>query len=195
MKSQNIKSLMISVLVTGLYTPAFAEESTLSQTVESAETAVFDLIDKESVTVSFSDNSAEVSDAEKTALRAAVKAVQNNKKIDRVIVAAWSDSALPSDEKMKLSDNAKKLANKRAENIKKILIEVGVQNVDVYSMAAQPNWFQKAFKTDDAQIKASLKGKKVTDNVDKTIANELAAKGGPGKAAVIIVPEGSYLSH
>lgn len=195
MKSLNVKTVMISVLVAGLYTPTFAEESTLGQAVESAETAVFDLIDKESVTVGFSKNSAEVSDSEKTTLRAAVKAVMNDKKIDRVIVAAWSDSALPTDEKIKLSDGAIKLANQRAINIKKVLLDVGAKNVDVFSMAVQPNWIQKAFKTDSAQIKESLKGKGVTDNVDKLIADKLAAKGGPGKAAVIIVPEGSYLSH
>lgn len=195
MKSLKIKTVLASALVAGLYTATFAAENTLGQGVESAETAVFDLIDKESVTVSFNSNSAELSDGEKVTLRAAVKAVQSDKKIERVIVAAWSDRALPANEKDKLSDSAMELANKRAENIKKVLIEVGVKNVDVYSMATQPNWFQKAFKTDDAQIKESLKGKKITDDIDKSIANRLALKGGPGKAAVIIVPEGSYLSH
>lgn len=170
-------------------------ESGAKKAVQDGKTAFFDMIDKESVTVSFDKGSATLTEGEKTSLRAAVTAARGDAKLSRVVVAAWSDSDLPRNNDVKLSEQERDLAEKRADNIETFLETIEVGNVDTYSMAEHANWFERMFKTDEAQIKKSMKGMEINEETERTLAEKLTSKGGPSKAAVLIITENSYLSH
>lgn len=196
MKINRNTTLAIGILVTGLFAGvANAEDQPVKKAVESAQTAFFDMIDKDSVVVNFEKDSAAISEGERTTMKSALDAARKDIKIERVIVASWSDSSMPEQKDAKLSDRERKLADERAENVQKLLKEFGVSKVDTYSMAEQANWFQKMFKTDEAQIKKSMKGLAIDDNFNKALGEKLTSMGGPSKAAVIILTDRSYMSH
>lgn len=170
-------------------------EKEAKKVVRDGKTAFFDMIDKESLTVGFEPGNAGLSDAEKSSLRAAVTAARSDSKLKRVVVAAWSDNELPRSNNIKLSKADKDLAENRAKNIEAFLKTLKVEKIDTYSMAEHANWFERMFKTDEAEIKKSMQGLVIDDEAERMLAEKLNEKGGPGKAAVILISEGSYLSH
>lgn len=88
-----------------------------------------------------------------------------------------------------LSDKDKKLADERSKNVKKVLSEFGAKDIDTYSMAEHPSWIAKAFSTDEAEIKASTRGKKVEDRTSANIAKTLKTKGGPSTVVISVKRE------
>jgi outer membrane protein OmpA-like peptidoglycan-associated protein len=170
-------------------------EQDVKKVFEGGKKAFLDMIDQDSVTVNFDRGSASLSDAEKAALRAAVTAARSDAKLKRVVVAAWSDSDLPRSNDVKLSAAERKLADKRGEQIHTYLKTLDVGKIATYSMAEHANWFQRMFKTDEAEIKKSMQGLEINNETERMLADKLVAKGGPSRAAVIIITENSYLSH
>ncbi len=128
-----LKSTFVVVAVSALGSLSFAQEG--SKVVEKIQTEVYDILDKDLTAVKFEKGSATLTDTERRTLRAMVTAVRDDTKVENIIVAAWSDSQYPAKEGAKLGDAEKKLADQRAANVKTVLTDLGVTNVQVYSMA------------------------------------------------------------
>jgi len=151
-----------------------------------AQTAVFDIIDKDVATVNFEDKSANVSSTEEMTLKSLVKSSRDDGKIEKVIIAVWSDKDLPVNKKS-LSGDERRLADKRAEQVKTILKDAGVTEIETYTMADKANWFENVFNMSDAKVKKGVAGKGMPkDPKYRKIANVLKDKGGASKAVVII---------
>src|SRR5690606_17748749 len=127
------------------------------------KTGVYDLLDKDITTVRFESGSAELSESARSDLRSLVQSVRDDSKVEKVIVASWADKLLPSHSDAKLTEQDRNLANKRSENVEKALKDLGAKDVETYSMAEHPNWIQKTFATDEAEIKGAMNGKPAED--------------------------------
>jgi hypothetical protein len=184
------KALVLTSVATLGWGTAFAENNT----VKKMQTKVYDLMDKDITTIRFEKGSTNLTENEKNSLKAVVQAVRDDSDIEKVIVASWADENLPKSTDTKLSKEAKDLADKRNDNIKKVLKDLGAKDVETHSMAEQPTWIGKTFGTEDAQIKESLAGKNVKETEPKNIANVLENRGGASKAVVIVKRTSSY-SH
>lgn len=145
-----------------------------------------DQIEKDLASVTFSKNSTALSAAERNRVSEMAPTYARDKNIEKIIVAAWSDEPYPEKEGERLAESARELAEKRADVIEEILEKGGIADVETYSMAEKPNWFQKAFNFDSAQIKGAAENTG-TDNLDEDrIQKMLNAKGGPSKAVIIV---------
>ncbi|MDQ3230858.1 MAG: hypothetical protein M3Q07_03475 [Pseudobdellovibrionaceae bacterium] len=149
-------------------------------------TVYLDRLEKEAVTVTFPKGSSELSADDQARLRELVPAWQKDKDIDKVIVAAWSDLQYPKQQSTRLPESARDLAEKRADRIEDFVEKLGVADVDTFSMAEKPNWFQKVLHTDAAQIKGEAKDMKVDSLNEDRIHRILDSKGGPSKAVIIL---------
>jgi len=115
--------------------------------------------------------------------------------LNRVIVAAWSDSDLPISSDITLPDAAIKLADERARAIETVLKELGVARVDTHSMAEHANWLERLFNTTDAQIKDTFQNKDTAKSASSLLTEQLISQGGPQKALVLIFRETPSLAH
>jgi outer membrane protein OmpA-like peptidoglycan-associated protein len=157
------------------------------------------LVEKDMTVVGFAAGQSVLSDAEKRTLQSLADSVRNEKNLQEIVVAAWSDKEYPAsaDQKLTVADN--NLANARADTVKSALVSGGVPpaKINTHSMATHPGWMAKTFRTKDAKLKGavSAKEKDVEDTVVATIGKELRAKGGPGKAIMVVVRSETSSSH
>lgn len=144
---------------------------------------VYQILDKDMVKISFDDNAAVLSDSALTGISSFVKETKDEAKVERYLVASWSDADYPV--KGQLSKGQKKLALERSEHIKKALGAAGANHIDTFEMTSQPNWIQRAFSTDTAEIKD--KGLNMTNDEKllKEIGKRLREKGGPRTAVIV----------
>lgn len=155
--------------------------------VPSGEVRVLDrmshIFDRDMIKVSFGQNNAVLDGKSMAALADFVKATKDESKVERYLVAAWSDQETPL--KGELTKAQRDLAAKRADHIKKALGASGATNVDTFEMTKQPNWIQKSFSTESAEV--SGKGMSITDNdkLLKKIGLRLRSGGGPRTVVVI----------
>ncbi len=148
------------------------------------------------VVINFAANSSTLSNKQKQILKNSMDTARTDGiQLDRVIVAAWSDSALPLSADVKLPDAAIKLADERARNIETVLKEFGAPRVDTHSMAEHANWFERLFSTNEAQIKDSIPSRGSYETESSTLTEPLVSNGGPQKALVLIIREKEMLSH
>jgi len=152
-------------------------------------TVYLDRMEKEAVTVTFPKGSSELSASDQARLRELVPAWQKDKEIDKVIVAAWSDQPYPAQEGVRLPEAARDLAEKRADRVEDFIEKLGVSDVDTFSMAEKPNWFQKVLATDAAQIKGAARDKQIDSLNEDRIKKIIDNKGGPSKAVIILKRE------
>ena len=151
-------------------------------------------LDHSFVVINFAANSSTLSNKQKQTLKNSLDLARNDgTQLDRVIVAAWSDSALPLTADIKLPDAAVKLADERARNIENVLKEFGASRVDTHSMAEHANWFERLFNTNDSQIKETVPNHGNAEN--SSLTEQLVSQGGPQKALVLIIREKAMLSH
>ena len=107
--------------------------------------------------ISFSKNSAELTQAAKEQLSSIADAARLSRKIDGVKILAWSDEEYPSVRARDLSKAERNLADRRAKAIKSFLSSnYDVRGADTINMASRPNALQKLFKTDDARLKRAM---------------------------------------
>lgn len=184
----------------------FAAEGTLSQKVESAKTQVsaavdeakskiFQWLDKEHVTLNFKNGSTTLEQSELDELKTLVDASKNKAAIEKVMVATWSDKEYPAGQGEKLAEADTKLAEQRAETIKKALSGLGVAKVETYSMAEHPNWISKAFNSEQAKVKGEGTVKSADDQLASEIGKKLRENGGPGTAVVLVRRAGDFSAH
>jgi hypothetical protein len=173
--------------------PVFAD--TAGKAVQDLKTKAYDLLDKDVTTIKFGNGVSTLTANERGQLKAVVDAVRDDTKVDRVIVAAWADEELPSGKDAQLSQAARDLADLRAKNVKAVLGELGVDKVDVYSMADQPGWIAKAFNTNEAQVKGEGKVADANDEAAAKLGKLLRDKGGPSTAVVVVKRVGELAAH
>lgn len=201
MKWTKGKSLLTStVLCAGLFTTsAFAADKAMKRStsglgVEDRPEVVeawgfyLEMVDREATSVYFDKGSSTLTALEKTRIQDRVKALKDDKMLDEVVVASWSDKPYPAANE-KLSDADKSLADKRNDAVKSVLRDAGVKSLDAYSMAEKPNWFQKVFGTDAAQVKGVAKDHGIDGKDEAHIAKILARRGGPSRSVIIFRTE------
>lgn len=112
--------------------------------------------------VMFPKGKAELNGGERARLKRIAARLGNAEKIDRLIVAAWADKALPGEEKKALPENAKNLAEERGKSVRSFLEENGGKDVKIefHNMAEKPGAFAKFISSADARVKKSLEGAK-----------------------------------
>lgn len=181
-------SAMLSLIIGGsAYAQSAPKQSnTLQQPVPDTVVVeyygvILERLEKDTVDFSFPKKTAALSPEQKASLDSMAPTINADKNIDRVVVVAWSDRSYPAAKGEKLSDAERKLAEKRADNIKSYLKDKGIGNVDVYNMAEKPSWMAKVFHTDDAAFKGAAKWDNATE---EKIRTAIEAKGGPSKAIV-----------
>jgi hypothetical protein len=155
--------------------------------IEKAEVRVVDriyrILDKDLVKVTFTEKSYQLADASQVSVKGFVAATEKEAQIDRYLVAAWSDKDYPN--KGKLSDEQEKIAKARAEEIKKVIESVSKVKVETFEMTKQPNWIQRAFSTETAEIKDKSLSDSRNETVIKEIGKRLRDNGGPGTAVIV----------
>ena len=60
-----------------------------------------------------------------------------------------------------------------------------MRNIDTYEMTKQPNWIQRAFSTDTAEVKNKGKTFTANDQLLKEIGRKLRSSGGPGTVVIV----------
>ena len=160
----------------------FAESTVKIGEVLTTE-SLFQILDKDLIKISFVDGSAVLSNESLTALADFAKATSSESKVDRYIVATWADQEYPASGE--LSRDQRSLADLRSKHIEKALGAAGAQKIHTFEMTKRPNWIQRAFSTETAEIKN--KGRNTTRNerLLKEIGQRLRDKGGPRTAVVV----------
>jgi hypothetical protein len=182
-----IKALTYSVAALSLLgvfsiTSVFAESEVKTGEIVVSGTQ-YQLLDKDLLTIKFDKDSAVLSDSSLAALSDFAKTTQGESNIDQYIVASWADQDYPA--KGELSASRRKLANLRAQNIKKVLETAASEKIKTFEMTKRPNWIQRAFNTETAELKN--KGSNYTQNerLSKEIGQRLRDKGGPDTAVIV----------
>jgi hypothetical protein len=185
MKSSIISLAFMTVVLPLTSTVVFAEQPA-STAVQDAKTKVYEMLGKDTATLSFENGSTALSEAERQNLAAVVAAVRANATISSAIVAAWSDRDYPANKGQRLGRDQRQLAEERVSSVKKALESLGVAHIETHSMAEQPGVFGKLFNTEDTMIKGEGKVEDANDRYNDDIGHILRDHGGAGKSVVII---------
>ena len=103
--------------------------------------------------------------------------------MESYIVATWADQEYPT--KGELSREQRKLADSRSKNIKRALSASAPEKINTYEMTKQPNWIQRAFSTNTAELKGKGADMTRNQNLLKEIGERLQEKGGPRTAVIV----------
>jgi hypothetical protein len=174
-----------ALFLVGLFSvaTAFAESEVKTGDVE-VTAKQYQILDKDLLTIRFNERSAVLSDSSRAALSDFAKTTQGESKVDQYIVASWADQDYPA--KGELSSSQRKLADLRAKNIKKILAAAGgSEKIKTFEMTKQPNWIQRAFNTETAELKNKGSNYSQNDRLSKEIGQRLHDKGGPDTAVIV----------
>ncbi len=194
-----MRLVIATVLLTAGFTcPAVlfaAADNTEPSAAQDLKSKFYELLGKDTASISFTAGSATVSEGERKNLAAVVAAVRADANIATAIVAAWSDKNYPESEGQELSKADRKLAYDRAKATEKVLQGLGVKSVEIHSMAERPTWLGKLFNTEDAKLKGEGVLRDANDQLDHDIGKILRNNGGPGRAVVVVRREGDRTVH
>lgn len=185
----NAKEAETTTGTSGEDTPTIVEEAKGKIRVD-----IFEVIEKNSDAVTYDQGKSDLTDAEKKDLQAFVSKMQAQAPVEKFVVAAWADADYPASGE-ELPKEARKLADERAKKVESALKEAGAEKVDAYEMTKRPNWFQKAFATESAEVKGGARQDMWTDDVMMKVGETLRAKGGPGKTVVVARFKGAVAAH
>jgi len=171
---------------------AASDSSKLTPMYFETWTFYFDAVDRTTTSIYFDPGSAMLTSMEKMRLRDWVNNLkQDNQGRVSAIVASWSDKPYPMANNSVLTKSDRDLAESRNQNVKEALRESGVTSIETFSMAERPNWFQRTFATDSAQIKGEAKDKQWDENNESRIASILNRRGGPSRSVILFRPVGN----
>ncbi|MBC7660074.1 MAG: hypothetical protein H7249_10225 [Chitinophagaceae bacterium] len=183
-----MKTLTTVILSATLMSPVVRAEMVsgkINNAIQSAETDLYNILEKDMTIVNFAKGGSVLSEAEARNIRAVYRSVVADGDIEKIIVAAWSDKeAIKSGEK--LPEAQVVLAQKRAEAVKRSLSEMTNKPIESYNMGQDAGWIAKTFRTKDARLKDALKSAAAPDRNTQELASLLELKGGPGTALVIV---------
>jgi len=190
-----ISAIILSSCIAGFSSTASFAQTVVPGAVEDVKTRVYEAIGKDTATISFEKGKHVVSESERSNLAAVVSAVRSNADISKAVIAAWSDKEYPMKKDQALEKSDRRLANQRAESVRESLMNLGVRDVEIHSMAEHPNWFGRLFNTEDTVVKGEGKIKDINDEHIAEIGRVLRDKGGPGKAVVILRQKAAKSAH
>lgn len=147
-----------------------------------------DQVDRHASTVYFDNKSAMIPSIEKMRIQDWANAYKNSNVTPKVVVASWSDKDYPNSPNAELNQSDRSLADMRNQSIKDALKEVGITSVETFNMAVRPNWFQRTFSSDSAQIKGEAKDRNWDDKNEARMAAILKRRGGPSSSVLILRP-------
>jgi hypothetical protein len=135
--------------------------------------------------IQFKEGQASVSDSELQDIKKVIDDAKTAGKVSEVSVVAWADREYPpSGQAASKSDI--KLADKRADNLKKYLKDkLGVRSVTTYNMAKRPNAIQELFDTRQAKVKGSLETTGAAPT-DETGTGFMGFKGKASESLVLV---------
>ena len=181
---KNSKVLIATLAFAGILSTNTSFSESVVKTGEVIEAVTeYQLLDKDLVQVKFIAGSAELSKSSLDAISDFVKTTQAQTAVNHFIVASWADQDYPA--KGKLSRTQRKLASLRADNIKKVLEASGSAKIKTFEMTKQPNWIQRAFNTESAELKRKGSSKTQNERLLKEIGQRLHDKGGPTSAVIV----------
>jgi hypothetical protein len=184
----------VGAFVVGVCIPNFVYGHAVVETGQFIASDIFyRVIDKDLAKVTFDKDSSDLSKDSFATLADFVNTTKNESRVDRYIVATWSDQDSPA--KGELSKNERKLATMRSENIKKGLSAAGAKNIDTYEMTEQPNWMQRAFSTPTADINNKGRSNTANERMLKEIGQKLREQGGPRTAVIVAKFKNEVLSE
>lgn len=152
------------------------------------ETAMFDLLDKRGLTISFAAGQATLNAMDQRSIKALVKSLDGEGDITRVMVVSWPDKEVPLRMDESLPDEDIRLAMERSSQVSKALNDAGLTSVDSYNMAENPGWLGQVFGSDDYDLKKSYRdnGTGDADEATARVAKLLREKGGASSTVILI---------
>lgn len=145
---------------------------------------VFDVVDKDSVTVDFKEGSATLADSEKRTLKALVQSLDRSVGNTKVAIGAWSDHDYPVSGK--LTDAEERLATDRARAVQQYVESLaGFKGITVYNMAKNDSRFAKFFGTKDSKVKDAYVGARNESPEVDFVGKRLQDKGSKSKVVVV----------
>ena len=173
-----------------LHQPRTARADDLQGVKESVQQQYYEITGKDTSVLKFAKGSTHLSDSGSAELRTTMNAIKENTAIREIIVLAYADRAYPRGKKADLSQASKNLAQKRGDNVKGQISELGGKNITVHNMATKASWLEKTFVTRDAQLKreAVEPGRKedADDSFYQNLGRQAATEGGPGIVLVVM---------
>lgn len=156
---------------------------------------LLELMERNTVTVSFARDSAILSDVNKGALNALLGGRDQGLRGSKAAVAAWSDQAFPG-EGEKLARRDVELARERADAVVEHLRTLSrYREVEVVNMARREGLFSRFISTKAAKVQAAFEGEGGPHPWARHEAAIFQSHGAPGKAVVIVYDEAETLAH
>jgi hypothetical protein len=198
MRSSIFNTMFTAALtaITSLTTPHLATaEPVADVTVQDLKVKTYEILGKDTATVTFAPGSSDLSESEKNNLAAVVTAVRNTATISSAIVAGWSDLDYPQTKGLKLGKAERALAEARIKKVTSALSDLGVKSVKTHSMAEHPSWLGKLLNTEDTKLKGEGKITDANDHLTEAIGKVIRENGGPSKVVVIVRRQGDVTAH
>jgi len=157
---------------------------------ETAQRKAYEITGKDVATIKFDVGGSTLTAYDQSELRAMYHAVRDNARVREIVIAAYSDLPYPSGPNASQPGASRRLAEKRANEVKKFMSDLGAKSIRVVNMAHKANWFERTFDTKDALIKseAAEKPSKATadDLFYEALGAHLHAAAGPSDVVVVI---------
>jgi len=113
--------------------------------------------------IDFDKGSAELNQHDNDGLDTLIRNSKNVGSVEEIKIISWADQEYPRQHQKSLSENQKRLADHRSENIKHYLeARYAPLKIHVYNMAERPNSFQQLFETSDAKTKQIIERAEVS---------------------------------
>jgi hypothetical protein len=173
--------------------PAWAQTS--QPTIGDSATDVYKILAKDMTSVTFPKGSDNLSKTDKDHLATLARETNQDATVDKLIVASWSDKEYPAQKDAKLDSADRRLADQRADAVKKALKDAGAKSVETFSMADHPSWLAKTFNTENAKLKGERKVKSTDDEIIADLGRQIRAKGGPSTAVIIVKHTADSMAH
>jgi hypothetical protein len=127
-----------------------------------------------------------LSDYDKTQINDMIDKAKFDSSSEKIEVAVWADKMLPR-EGASLSDQERKLADDRGEEIKKYLsARHNISSLKIFNMAEESNWVARSFNTEDAELK-SVFSKEEMAPISRNGFDFIRENGASSRAVLVIV--------
>jgi len=136
-------------------------------------------------TLTFATGASHLTDEDKAKLKAFIESAVTSGTIKEIKVASWSDREVPTDPAKSLSKEDRRLAEERADMVRKYLRDqLKMKKVETYNMAHGAGRIAKAFRTEEAELRAAFASKGAAPG---KLRPEVIAIRDHGKASTVVI--------
>lgn len=136
-------------------------------------------------TVSFSTGVTALTEEDKAKLKAFIENAVISGTIKDIKIASWSDNEVPTDPMKSLSKADRRIAEERAENVRKYLRDqLKMKKIEVYNMAQGTSRLAKAFNTEESELRLAFASKEAAPG---KLRPEVLAIRDHGKASHVVL--------